>query len=182
MNNQHFEQYLAQIRQTDSISDLPEITIHIHRPLFNFDALLGVVFGIPLTVLGIRMIFGDWRFGLGWIALLAGLLLLGMVYEQKQNHKFSLSTDPNSYFLQLTPDGLTHHLDDQTIYIPWQNFSSVETFGRHKTEGAHITIFDKSLRSIAIYHDNLPIHYKKLALLIHDYHLKATGRRIILIK
>lgn len=30
MNNQHFEQYLAQIRQTDAILDLPKITIHIH--------------------------------------------------------------------------------------------------------------------------------------------------------
>ncbi len=182
MNHQHFEQYLAQIRQTDSILDLPKITIHIHRPLLNFNALLGVVFGIPLAVLGIHIIIHDWHFIFGWVVLLAGLLLLGMVYEQKQNHKFSLSTDPNSYFLQLTPDGLTHHLDDQTIYIPWQNFSSVETFGRHKTEGAHITIFDKSLKNIEIYHENLPIHYKKLALLIHDYHLKATGRRIILIK
>lgn len=182
MNNQLFEQYLTQIRQTDSISDLPEITIHINRPLFNFDALLGVVFGTPVTLLGIRMVFGDWRFGLGWIILLAGLLLLGMVYEQKQNHKFSLNTDPNSYFLRLTPDGLTHHLDDKTIYISWQNFSSVEAFPKSRLGGAHIAILDKSLKRIEIYHDNLPIHYKKLALLIHDYHLKATGRRIILIK
>ena len=100
MNQQLFEQYLHSIRQTQHPQQLPEIHIDINRPLCNFNALFGLVFGTPATILGVLMIINDWRIGLGWIVLLMGLVGLGIAHEQLINHKFTLHAMYHAYSQQ----------------------------------------------------------------------------------
>ena len=179
-NSKDLTEILTTIKTAKNRDDLPIIKITLKRSFITFNVIILTLMIVIFSLMFAVAIFIPATETIFFISLifLIFLFIYGIyreIKEQRLTLFYRNAHDP--FYCELNPVSLIIVSGNHKQTLKWLEIKFVNRCITNRSTPAHIAIH--SHHNIYLYHNQLPINYRKLFWVFHDYWLRANHRPII---